>query len=115
MFEKALLQKSAKLIIRPELREFWCDNLENRGRPLKTLRCCKRLQELNVWSVCLKQALSREQTEEWGNLWDIYWAEGEDVSEGGHEGVSEDEGEGVGEGEGGHEGVGVGGGEGEVE
>lgn len=77
IFEKSLLDKTAKLIIRPEIREFWCDNLENRGRPLAKLRNCKLLQQLNVWSFCLEEALSPQQTQEWGELWDTYWAETE--------------------------------------
>jgi hypothetical protein len=58
-------------------REFWPDNIENRGRSLPALRSCEQLAELGCWEV-VEQALSEECTSDWGEEWDNGQAEGED-------------------------------------
>lgn len=69
MFGSLLQAGFARLHIRPELREFWSDNNENRGRPLAELRQCVRLHELPQWSF-IDAALSEDATAEWSEQWD---------------------------------------------
>jgi hypothetical protein len=51
VFERELLSGASVLAIRPELREFYPDNRENRGRPRHELRACPLLQDLASWAA----------------------------------------------------------------
>jgi broad specificity phosphatase PhoE len=77
IFGDALMRGDAQLIIRPEIREYWPDNIENRGRSLPSLRSCPELAELPCWEM-VEQALSEESTADWADEWDDGQAEGED-------------------------------------
>lgn len=75
VFERELENGTARLVIRPELREFFPENNENSGRPLAELRCCPRLRSLARWPD-VEKALSDDATAEWRLLWDSTWARG---------------------------------------
>lgn len=77
IFCKELLSGVARLVIRPEMREFWPDNIENSGRTRKHLRACTLLQELEAWQI-VELALSDAATVEWGKKWDEELANGPD-------------------------------------
>ena len=70
------LSEGVQLIVRPELREYWPDNIENQGRPLPDLRRCKHLHGLPSWPA-VEKALSAEQTADWSEEWDANWANGD--------------------------------------
>ncbi|KAK3281662.1 hypothetical protein CYMTET_10558 [Cymbomonas tetramitiformis] len=75
MFAHELESGTARLVIRPELRECFADNNENSGRPLAELRQCSQLRALPCWRN-IEAALSDEATAEWGQHWDAHWARG---------------------------------------
>jgi len=68
VFSDLLESGQARLVIRPELREFWEDNNENKGRALEELRRDPALRALPQWSV-VERALSEEATADWGDAW----------------------------------------------
>lgn len=76
LFGQDLAKGSVRLIIRPEMREFWPDNVENRGRTRQELRSCPLLQDLSAWEF-VKEALSDKATAEWGEKWDTELAASE--------------------------------------
>ena len=69
MFGELLESGAAELVIRPEVREFWPDNIENCGRTLPELLRCPVLQQLDCWAV-VAAALSEEATVDWAEDWD---------------------------------------------
>ena len=73
VFEAQIAAGTARLIIRPELREFWSDNIENSGRPLPELRQCPRLRCLPQWAA-VEGALSDEVNGDWASQWNHSWA-----------------------------------------
>lgn len=73
LFERELMDGRARLVIRPELREFFPDNNENQGRTLSELRACPRLLALPCWDS-VQAALSDEAVSEWREVWDAEWA-----------------------------------------
>lgn len=75
IFQDELCIGSAELVIRPELRECWPDNNENRGRSLPDLRSCSCLHSLARWAE-VSRALSPEATADWQSQWDAEWANG---------------------------------------
>jgi broad specificity phosphatase PhoE len=75
VFESELSSGEAKLVIRPELREFYPDNRENSGRPRHELRVCPILQDL-ACSEAVKQALQEDTSADWGPKWDTQTARG---------------------------------------
>eukprot|EP00746_Dinoflagellata_sp_MGD_P084091 gnl/MRDRNA2_/MRDRNA2_33412_c0_seq1.p1 gnl/MRDRNA2_/MRDRNA2_33412_c0~~gnl/MRDRNA2_/MRDRNA2_33412_c0_seq1.p1 ORF type:complete len:361 (-),score=52.99 gnl/MRDRNA2_/MRDRNA2_33412_c0_seq1:286-1368(-) len=77
IFRDDLKAGTTKLIIRPELREFFPHLLEDRGRPITELKGCPELLSLEIWPV-VKEALSDEATAEWRVEWDKAWARGSD-------------------------------------
>lgn len=77
MFEQELEDGTARLVIRPELREVFPLLPEDRGRTITELRSCHRLRALARWSD-IEQALSDEATSAWRDNWDSKWAKGAD-------------------------------------
>eukprot|EP00931_Biecheleriopsis_adriatica_P013091 TRINITY_DN114419_c0_g1_i1.p1 TRINITY_DN114419_c0_g1~~TRINITY_DN114419_c0_g1_i1.p1 ORF type:complete len:342 (-),score=67.87 TRINITY_DN114419_c0_g1_i1:4-1005(-) len=75
IFERELIEGSARLVIRPELREFFPDNNENQGRPVAQLLACPQLQALTSWPR-VEEALCEDATLEWRQQWDSCWAQG---------------------------------------
>jgi len=73
MFQDAFCDGSARMVIRPELREFWADNNENMGRTLADLHACPHLQALESWTT-VNLALSPGATADWKDQWDNRWA-----------------------------------------
>eukprot|EP00929_Paragymnodinium_shiwhaense_P003866 TRINITY_DN10456_c0_g1_i1.p1 TRINITY_DN10456_c0_g1~~TRINITY_DN10456_c0_g1_i1.p1 ORF type:complete len:320 (+),score=37.84 TRINITY_DN10456_c0_g1_i1:78-962(+) len=73
VFAAELERGSARLVVRPEIREFWPDNEENKGRPRSALLQCAELQKLERWQQ-VREALSDEATADWGHTWDADWA-----------------------------------------
>ena len=53
-----------------KVREYWHDNIENRGRTLAQLRSCARLHQLPCWASVVAPALSQAETAAWGCDWD---------------------------------------------
>lgn len=72
-FEAELASGDAQLVIRPELREYFADYVEQSGRTLCELRRCPKLHALAQWPV-VEKALSDEATADWREQWDILWA-----------------------------------------
>lgn len=75
IFEPLLASGAARLVVRPELREFFGDLMEARGRTLPDLRRCPQLRALAQWPA-VDAALSEAATADWQALWDEQWAEG---------------------------------------
>mmetsp|Transcript_17 Transcript_17/g.55 ORF Transcript_17/g.55 Transcript_17/m.55 type:complete len:373 (-) Transcript_17:99-1217(-) len=73
MFAEDISSGRARLVIRPELREFFADFQDARGRPLSRLQQCPRLQALAPWPM-VAEALSDEATAEWREAWNEAWA-----------------------------------------
>lgn len=76
-FNKELADGTARLIVRPELREYFPDATEQCGRQLSELRACPKLRALARWEQ-VSAALSDEATAEWRESWDKTWAAGAD-------------------------------------
>ena len=76
VFEAQIAAGAARLLIRPELREFWPDNIENSGRSLPELRKCPLLRSLPLWAA-VEVALSDEVNSDWASQWNCFWAKGE--------------------------------------
>ena len=72
VFAKELAEGTARLVIRPELREFFAHMPEAKGRPLAELLACPRLQAAPV-----QAALRAARGERWAASWDGSWAQGE--------------------------------------
>ena len=72
VFVKELAEGTARLVIRPELREFFAHMPEAKGRPLAELLACPRLQAAPV-----QAALHSARGERWAASWDGSWAQGE--------------------------------------
>ena len=70
MFGGLLGSGAAALVLRPEIREYWHDNVENRGRALAELRRCPRLRRLPCWEAAVAPALAAAAAAEWGAAWD---------------------------------------------
>jgi len=77
IFADDLSSGRARLVIRPELREYFADFQDARGRPVPELRQCPRLQALAQWPS-VAAALSDEATADWREAWDCTWAGGPD-------------------------------------
>jgi len=76
MFKDVLGDGCARMVIRPELREFWANNNENMGRTLAELNACPHLQaSLQVPAVQL--ALSPDAAADWKEQWDTHCARGD--------------------------------------
>lgn len=75
MFDVELRDGSAKLVIRPELREFSSRLQENMGSTLPELRKSPHLKKLARWAD-VEKALSPEATAGWADKWDTKWANG---------------------------------------
>eukprot|EP00931_Biecheleriopsis_adriatica_P046884 TRINITY_DN26976_c0_g1_i1.p1 TRINITY_DN26976_c0_g1~~TRINITY_DN26976_c0_g1_i1.p1 ORF type:complete len:338 (+),score=43.43 TRINITY_DN26976_c0_g1_i1:32-1045(+) len=75
VFAEDLAKGTARLVIRPELREFFPGIMEDQGRQLPELRACHHLRALDAWPA-VAEALSAQSTAEWGSLWDSHWAKG---------------------------------------
>eukprot|EP01043_Picozoa_sp_COSAG02_P059131 COSAG02_NODE_7480_length_2993_cov_40.034900_1_plen_406_part_00 len=73
IFEAQLEAGTAKLVIRPELREFFSRMQESRGRPIPELQACPRLQKYAPLQVALREA----QNEQWAADWDRSLATGD--------------------------------------
>lgn len=73
LFERELMDGRARLVIRPELREFYPDNNENQGRTVPELRACRQLLALPCWEA-VQAALSDDAVSEWREAWDSEWA-----------------------------------------
>ena len=73
VFEAQLGDGTAKLLVRPELREFFSRMQESRGRPISELLACPRLQEYPSVQVALREA----QKEAWAAEWDRSLATGD--------------------------------------
>jgi broad specificity phosphatase PhoE len=73
IFEAQLEAGTAKLVIRPELREFFSRMQESRGRPISELQACPRLQKYAPLQVALREA----QNEHWAAEWDRSLATGD--------------------------------------
>lgn len=76
IFEELLVTGQAKLVIRPEIREFWPDNIENCGRSLAELRRCPKITSLPAYAEAVQGALSEEATAKWSEAWDGGQADG---------------------------------------
>jgi broad specificity phosphatase PhoE len=77
IFAVLLGSGEAKLIVRPEVREFWPDNIENCGRPVTALRRCPHITTLPSYTEAVRDALSEEATADWAEEWDGGQAGGE--------------------------------------
>jgi len=75
LFEQELREGTARLVIRPEVREFYPENNENRGRPVAELSKCRHLQALSCWPQ-VAEAMSDDATREWRGQWDGSLAQG---------------------------------------
>ena len=82
MFGELLASGEAALVVRPELREFWPDNIENCGRPLDELRDCPALAGSAAGSAAVaavvREALSEAATKGWAGAWDAGQAGGDE-------------------------------------
>lgn len=74
VFEEELAA-GARLVIRPEIREYFADFPEAQGRSVAELRQCPTLRRLAQWPA-VAAALSDEATAEWRAAWDERWARG---------------------------------------
>jgi len=83
VFQKELLNGSAQLVIRPELRECWPDNNENMGRSTEELLACHRLRSLACWKH-VEAAFSSTEISSWQHMWDTQWAKGSEGAWQGH-------------------------------
>ena len=91
MFRSLLVSGEARLVVRPEVREFWPDNIENCGRTLAELLACPALARCcrgedgegeegkgldggggggGTLAAVVRQALSKEATADWRAAWD---------------------------------------------
>lgn len=73
VFEAQLDAGTAKLVIRPELREFFSRMQESRGRRIPELQACPLLRNFAPLQAALRDA----QTEGWAAEWDRSWAAGD--------------------------------------
>jgi len=76
MFKDVLGDGHARMVIRPELREFWANNNENMGRTLAELNACPHLQAL-LQLPTVQFALSSDATADWKEQWDTHHARGD--------------------------------------
>lgn len=75
IFRGPLLEGRVRLVVRPELREYFPRLQEDRGRKIAELLACEKLQALPAWP-CVKVALQEAAASSWSEHWDKEWAFG---------------------------------------